>query len=250
MDVALAATILPYFYPRSPCGERPNIRSSDKKALDFYPRSPCGERQLSACYCLRCNPISIHALLAESDVHLVLRGGQLGNFYPRSPCGERRIRGGMFDNTLDISIHALLAESDPKTDQDKRITQLISIHALLAESDRLAPRSRDNSMDFYPRSPCGERQRRREELASAIRISIHALLAESDGSERILWPVMRNFYPRSPCGERRAVSITGYLWSYFYPRSPCGERPEADIQDRIAEKFLSTLSLRRATIRL
>ena len=58
---------------------------------------------------------------------------------------------------------------------------------------------------------------------------------------------MRNFYPRSPCGERRAVSITGYLWSYFYPRSPCGERPEADIQDRIAEKFLSTLSLRRAT---
>ena len=84
---------LGHFYPRSPCGERPNIRSSDKKALDFYPRSPCGERQLSACYCLRCNPISIHALLAESDVHLVLRGGQLGNFYPRSPCGERRIRG-------------------------------------------------------------------------------------------------------------------------------------------------------------
>ena len=83
---------LGHFYPRSPCGERPNIRSSDKKALDFYPRSPCGERQLSACYCLRCNPISIHALLAESDVHLVLRGGQLGNFYPRSPCGERLLQ--------------------------------------------------------------------------------------------------------------------------------------------------------------
>mgnify|MGYP001649536205 CR=1 FL=1 len=129
--------------------------------------------------------ISIHALLAESDE-----------------------LGGMFDNTLDISIHALLAESDPKTDQDKRITQLISIHALLAESDRLAPRSRDNSMDFYPRSPCGERQRRREELASAIRISIHALLAESD-----LWypgaaGIAKSFL--STLSLRRATGVSVY----------------------------------------
>ena len=33
------------FYPRSPCGERPDRqRERHPHALDFYPRSPCGER--------------------------------------------------------------------------------------------------------------------------------------------------------------------------------------------------------------
>ena len=56
--------------------------------------------------------ISIHALLAESDLppHQQKRGNR-------------------------ISIHALLAESD--TDMRQRLIELrISIHALLAESDR------------------------------------------------------------------------------------------------------------------
>ena len=56
-------------------------------------------------------------------------------------------------------------------------------------------------------------------------ISIHALLAESD-------------------------RLSGYLvgvYSYFYPRSPCGERLEGDRFFYFADKFLSTLSLRRAT---
>ena len=35
--------------------------------------------------------ISIHALLAESDVSETLAPRQYQNFYPRSPCGERRI---------------------------------------------------------------------------------------------------------------------------------------------------------------
>ena len=35
----------------------------------------------------------------------------------------------------------------------------------------------------------------------------------------------------------------------FYPRSPCGERPTTIITICIAPRFLSTLSLRRATIR-
>ena len=55
----------------------------------------------------------------------------------------------------------------------------ISIHALLAESDRLATRPRHNSMDFYPRSPCGER--------------LNCLTKDC---------CSLNFYPRSPCGER------------------------------------------------
>ena len=57
-------------------------------------------------------------------------------------------------------------------------------------------------------------------------ISIHALLAESD-------PVL-------------ALCSCGGV-SDFYPRSPCGERPAEHHASSQQEKFLSTLSLRRAT---
>ena len=56
-----------YFYPRSPCGERPERLSNALKHLHFYPRSPCGERRNASCNCHNVRPISIHALLAESD---------------------------------------------------------------------------------------------------------------------------------------------------------------------------------------
>ena len=55
----------------------------------FYPRSPCGERLHYDNYNLHCVDISIHALLAESDLWVWT--------------------GGL---SFDISIHALLAESD------------------------------------------------------------------------------------------------------------------------------------------
>ena len=56
-------------------------------------------------------------------------------------------------------------------------------------------------------------------------ISIHALLAESD-----------------PVSELRVTSNV-----HFYPRSPCGERQGKDGALLACIKFLSTLSLRRAT---
>ena len=58
-------------------------------------------------------------------------------------------------------------------------------------------------------------------------ISIHALLAESDRKRCQSRPDSRNFYPRSPCGERLTTLTTS----------------------RRTEQFLSTLSLRRATVR-
>ena len=57
-------------------------------------------------------------------------------------------------------------------------------------------------------------------------ISIHALLAESDHTFASLFCGFSDFYPRSPCGERRAMAAT---------ITPTYE-------------FLSTLSLRRATL--
>ena len=111
----------------------PAVRSQFKH---FYPRSPCGER-LGQClaHCIT-NSISIHALLAESDVFLL-----------------RKIT-----ITVDISIHALLAESDFKASHLLGVPKCISIHALLAESDRPVSRLRKLFLqNFYPRSPCGER---------------------------------------------------------------------------------------------
>ncbi len=101
--------------------------------------------------------ISIHALLAESD---------------SNHCQAITV-------AHHISIHALLAESDSikryqidgsieflstlslrrATHQTYQPQQLaISIHALLAESDSIIDIINNVVNNFYPRSPCGERQ--------------------------------------------------------------------------------------------
>ena len=56
--------------------------------------------------------ISIHALLAESDLFWTIFPPSCGNFYPRSPCGERHNINSSVNTADQISIHALLAESD------------------------------------------------------------------------------------------------------------------------------------------
>ena len=101
-------------------------------------------------------------------------------------------------------------------------------------------------------------------------ISIHALLTESDISMVLLLLRMLNFYPRSPYGERHARLANLAQAVNFYPRSPYGERlaaktrnpemrcisihallTESDIIQHLCslcKTFLSTLSLRRATL--
>ena len=109
-----------------------------------------------------------------------------------------------------------------------------------------------------------------QSMAVGAAISIHALLAESDRGRARLVLCQGHFYPRSPCGERRMGQTAGRTTCYFYPRSPCGERllPSWDLYQMLrisihallAEsdlmvdghrvhitRFLSTLSLRRAT---
>ena len=155
----------------------------------------------------------MHKILADWD------------FYPRSPCGERRARACANQCNCCISIHALLAESDREKPRQTRTDTSISIHALLAESD--------SALYWFS-------------------------IAD------------RYFYPRSPCGERPRTPLKCTEWDYFYPRSPCGERREylliVGVMDNISihallaesdsrhtrtnrndTRFLSTLSLRRAT---
>ena len=147
----------------------------------------------------------------------------------------------------------------------------ISIHALLAESDTERPvESRSNILFLSTLSL------RRATVSStgatkSDQISIHALLAESDRFNPFKTFIILAFL--STLSLRRATSIEpifSKINTNFYPRSPCGERrsrprqgpdlpgisihallAESDNRQPIfsgqAEKFLSTLSLRRAT---
>ena len=125
----------------------------------------------------------------------------------------------------------------------------ISIHALLAESDGGKGERLPKNWDFYPRSPCGERLITLGSSNSESSISIHALLAESDGRVSGFrgW-APQYFYPRSPCGERLAVVLDD---GAYMPISIHALLAESDLAYRLGfftgNKFLSTLSLRRAT---
>ena len=126
------------FYPRSPCGERRGQFIGQQGQTDFYPRSPCGERLLFQARKRTKQNISIHALLAESD----LAGPSGPAFLYRflSTLSLRRATEEITTMNIDvtISIHALLAESDSLS-LPSRAVWIISIHALLAESDGQLP---------------------------------------------------------------------------------------------------------------
>ena len=175
---------LPYFYPRSPCGERQcwkrhkcrksqkflstlSLRRATDKVLEAVSRNGIsihallaesddlhrGEMVLTA-------RISIHALLAESDRATSFAVSVAENFYPRSPCGERPISiqcitpSGQFLSTLSL----------------RRATQ-------------------GNTSKFFGVLFLSTLSLRRATGVSTMdngvtQISIHALLAESDGTGR------------------------------------------------------------------
>ena len=123
-----------YFYPRSPCGERHIIDSNCNLTQKFLSTLSLRRAtyRISARYTKRA--ISIHALLAESDI-----------------CTSINIASDLeFLSTLSLR---------RATDQgaNNHGGRQISIHALLAESDPRPRRRRRRGCYFYPRSPCGER---------------------------------------------------------------------------------------------
>ena len=147
------------------------------------------------------------------------------DFYPRSPCGERQDNGACATDPKGISIHALLAESD-HTPRSASPWQVISIHALLAESDE---------------------QWHHDDLRCDI--SIHALLAESDD--------MSSAYPAVQCISIHALLAESdrtrhrqNVWSIISIHALLAESDKAMYTIWVCmSRFLSTLSLRRATCR-
>ena len=101
--------------------------------------------------------ISIHALLAESDLRHCTTYLNCSHFYPRSPCGERQY-------------------INSRTDNVKRFLSTLSLRRATPDGPAKLPKQ----INFYPRSPCGERPLTPARISSRLLISIHALLAESD----------------------------------------------------------------------
>ena len=132
-DGLIASANFCNFYPRSPCGER--LFSFRFSVFDFLFLSTLSLRRATAEAFIMTNwtIISIHALLAESDIPLLLG------------C-----------TMIHISIHALLAESDSHGCYSLRYpAQFLSTLSLRRAT---WPRAMNPScLYFYPRSPCGER---------------------------------------------------------------------------------------------
>ena len=99
----------------------------------FYPRSPCGERPRDSRSVPRWHAISIHALLAESD-HVNAADFHFCGISIHALLAESDHGHGFQKQVFAISIHALLAESDTTANEALQKVK-ISIHALLAESD-------------------------------------------------------------------------------------------------------------------
>ena len=214
--------------------------------------------------------ISIHALLAESDKlanvrnrpttkflsTLSLRRATTSNparaflisyFYPRSPCGERLQTSKLCNLLINISIHALLAESDGIglvfLWWGVRFLSTLSLRRATVKGKPAIAGYRN----FYPRSPCGERLVHALELANTMLFLSTLSLRRATNANCSCHSARPDFYPRSPCGERRGRRVGLPVAGHFYPRSPCGERPPQTGSTYGDGRFLSTLSLRRAT---
>ena len=147
--------------------------------VHFYPRSPYGERRVT--------------VLGVQH--------RTGHFYPRSPYGERPEYVPaygvqvVFLSTLSLrrATSSVLILSSP-------YIFLSTLSLRRATSGLTAMWCR--ALNFYPRSPYGERPISAKTASRAF-----------------------YFYPRSPYGERRIILRNRIsLSADFYPRSPYGER--------------------------
>ena len=216
------------FYPRSPCGERRRRERTGGPRPYFYPRSPCGERQPTIWIASSKSAISIHALLAESDPTIADACNRRSKFLSTLSLRRATCQVIPKGSQAEISIHALLAESD-RPRWAGRWTTTAFLSTLSLRRATCWPLTKSTTSKFLSTlslrratSVPGFSQR-------FVRISIHALLAESDAVRR------------ARCTTQYKISIHALL-------------AESDITTTITIcivlKFLSTLSLRRATAKV
>ena len=134
--VGKPATNSLYFYPRSPCGERPITFCLHMRPVVFLSTLSLRRATYTAIVFAPPIPEFLSTLSLRRATRAVQSGNKVNhNFYPRSPCGERLTSVLPTIPAPAISIHALLAESDHRIHRQFPRQSRISIHALLAESD-------------------------------------------------------------------------------------------------------------------
>ena len=170
-------------------------------------------------------------------------------FYPRSPCGERLIP---YYNYIITYIN-FYPRSPCGERQANAVDQIlpghISIHALLAESDNILQNSKIGLDIFLSTLSLRRATSARLETRRRDAISIHALLAESDLSHAFGYTFASYFYPRSPCGERLIIHVMRNRWFIFLSTLSLRRATVRALKLADTMLFLSTLSLRRATQR-
>ena len=169
------------------------------------------------------------------------------DFYPRSPCGER-LRNAEAVSKYVIFLSTLSLRRATLRVLDGSKSSIISIHALLAESDS-AVVGYNLPFDLFLSTLSLRRatNERWKQSAYNLFLSTLSLRRATRTAGEPARPV-QHFYPRSPCGERPCRKRPVSQAADFYPRSPCGERPGDALDVLSTIIFLSTLSLRRATM--
>ena len=169
-----------HFYPRPPCGGRPNPVHAPYTNRVFLSTSPlrgttvvhdqlagglhisihvplAGDDGWPVTGAARTRAISIHVPLAGDDGLSLMVVLYPSHFYPRPPCGGRRGPGGIGGTNGRISIHVPLAGDDGNTDflVTGRL-EFLSTSPLRGTTSTARPTAGPSS-DFYPRPPCGGR---------------------------------------------------------------------------------------------
>ena len=102
--------------------------------------------------------------------------------------------------------------------------------------------------DFYPRSPCGERRKHRQQRGADLAISIHALLAESDVVVDSGYIATSQISIHALLAESDFVDDTPLSSAFLFLSTLSLRRATGICKCKnLVVRFLSTLSLRRAT---
>ena len=215
---------------------------------NFYPRSPCGERPIENTRNSAERVISIHALLAESDIRKGTTGRFNVNFYPRSPCGERRDTVSTPNRPEEFLSTLSLRRATPPVREIIQWEGIFLSTLSLRRATTMGVTVLGIQHNFYPRSPCGERHAQHFSTLHNIFISIHALLAESDAVVYDIVLMPREFL--STLSLRRAtVELTTLVNKLFISIHALLAESDFRLFFIVFDlfRFLSTLSLRRAT---
>ena len=242
-----------HFYPRSPCGERRqkdiNRRPNHVISIHALLAESDGPQ---AIYPSSTPPISIHALLAESDnssvttadkearisIHALLAESDSWPrgmiplslyFYPRSPCGERQLAAR--DDSIKFVFLSTLSLRRATLDRTPPLASRAFLSTLsLRRATSTHQQNPSKLANFYPRSPCGERQAT-ENAGPASCAFLSTLSLRRATIE--YFSALNNILFLSTLSLRRAtglIIIRVCYYTFFYPRSPCGERHLTDLR--------------------